>query len=304
MRAAFFGTPAAAIPSLAALAEVADVGMVITQPDAARGRSGKPMPPPVKVAALEWGFALAQPETSAEILESLRTIDIDVAVVVAYGRILRPDVLASVPLGLVNVHFSLLPRWRGAAPVERAILEGDERTGVTLMVLDEGMDTGPLLGAYETTIGESETGGSLTARLAHAGAVMLADVLPSYTRGKVAPAPQMSSGATHARRLTTPEAQLTVGSTVEEADRKVRAFNPRPGAWAIVDGVRTKIFEVGRTSVPMAAGRIEVIDHVPILGLGDGALELRSVQPAGKRPLSGAEWANGRQGAPAELSDV
>jgi methionyl-tRNA formyltransferase len=227
---------------------------------------------------------------------------VDVAVVVAYGRILRPAVLAAVPLGYVNVHFSLLPRWRGAAPVERAILAGDDRTGVTLMVIDEGMDTGPLLGVHETRIESDETGGALTARLAHMGAVLLADVLPEYLRGRVHPAPQMASGATHAARLTTAEARILSDTPAAAAHRMVRAFAPRPGAWAVIDGVRTKLWEVAPAGAIIPHGEVAVIGGVPTLGLPDGALELRRLQAAGKRVVTGTAWAHGRHGAPARLT--
>ncbi len=304
MQAAFLGTPAAAIPSLAALGEVAEVALVVTQPDAARGRKGTLVPPPIKVAASEWGYRVAQPATAAELTTVMRDANVDVAVVVAYGRILRPETLATVPMGYVNVHFSLLPRWRGAAPVERAILAGDERTGVSLMVLDEGMDTGPLLAAHETDIGDRETGGSLTGRLAHGGAAMLADVLPDYTRGRVTPAPQMASGATLAPRLTSAEARVTSATAATLAARMVRAYAPRPGAWAMVDGVRMKVWDVQSSKADVASGHIEVIGDAPHLGLAGGTLELMSVQPAGKRVMTGPEWARGRRGEPARLDDV
>ncbi len=302
MRAAFLGTPSAAIPTLLALADVASVDLVITQPDAAKGRSGRPVAPPVKVAAGEFGFPVAQPATHDELLGALASADADVAVVVAYGRILRPEALAAIPLGFVNVHFSLLPRWRGAAPVERAILAGDDRTGVTLMVLDEGMDTGPLLAVHETPITEDDTGGSLTARLAHQGAVLLADVIPEYVRGRVHPAPQMASGSTHAARLTTAEAQILPTTEAEQALRMMRAFTPRPGAWATIDGVRTKLWEAAPADAIIPQGRIDTIDGTPHLGLEGGTVEIVAIQPAGKRILTGIEWANGRHGAPAELT--
>ncbi len=304
MRAAFLGTPAAAVPALAALAGVAEIDVVVTQPDAARGRSGALVPPPIKVAAAEWGYRVAQPETHGDLLTVMTEAAVDVAVVVAYGRILRPETLAAVPMGYVNVHFSLLPRWRGAAPVERAILAGDATTGVSLMLLDEGMDTGPVLAVIESAIGDTESGGSLTARLAHDGAVMLADVLPDYTRGRVKPAPQMASGATHAPRLTTAEAQITTEMSVADADRMVRAFAPRPGAWAIVDGTRTKLWKTMPSDTDVRDGRIEVVDDVPHIGLADGALEVTLLQPAGKRPMTGAAWARGRREPSAQLTDT
>lgn len=304
MQAAFLGTPAAAVPSLAALAGVADVTLVVTQPDAAQGRSGTLVPPPVKVAASEWGYPVAQPATHSDLLAVMTDVEVDIAVVVAYGRILRPETLAAVPMGYVNVHFSLLPRWRGAAPVERAILAGDDRTGVSLMVLDEGMDTGPLLAVRETEIGSEDTGGSLTARLAHDGAALLSDVLPEYARGRVAPARQMASGATSAPRLTSAEAQVTAQTAAPIADRMIRAYAPRPGAWAMVDGSRMKLWRARPSDVDVPRGHIEIIDDRPILGAADGALELLAVQPAGKRTMAGSAWARGRRGQPARLDTV
>ena len=157
MRAAFLGTPSAAVPPLAALLDVADVPVVVTRPDAPKGRSGRPAPPPVKLAAAEWGIEVAQPASSKELLTVLRGHALDLGVVVAYGRILGSEALATTRAGFVNLHFSLLPRWRGAAPVERSILAGDAVTGISLMHLDEGMDTGPIISAVETPIEDDET---------------------------------------------------------------------------------------------------------------------------------------------------
>ena len=302
MRAAFLGTPAASVPSLAALGGIADIVLVVTQPDAAKGRSSKPVPPALKVAATQWGLPVAQPQSHRELTGALSGADLDIAVVVAYGRILRPAALESTRLGFVNVHFSLLPRWRGAAPVERAILAGDARTGVTLMLLDEGMDTGPLLGAVETEITDDETGGSLTGRLAYDGARLLSHVLPEYARGRVHPAPQMEGGATHAARLETLEAQIISDTSAAMALRMIRAFNPRPGAWCIIDGVRTKVWSAEAAVAPVSEGGIDIVDGAPVLGLAGGALTLTRLQPAGKRSLSGLEWANGRHGASARLT--
>jgi len=184
MRAAFLGTPASAVPSLAALADVADVVLVVTRPDRRRGRGARPTPPPVKTAALEWGFPVAQPEDAATLQRLLAPLSLDLALVVAFGMILPPEVLATTRLGFVNVHFSLLPRWRGAAPVARAILAGDEKTGVSLMLIDAGLDTGPVIAAVGTPIAPDETRGSLTARLAHLGALLVDERLPAYVAGR------------------------------------------------------------------------------------------------------------------------
>lgn len=297
MRAAFLGTPAAALPSLAAVLDVADVELVITQPDRPRGRGRRPMPPPVKMAAEEWGIPVEQPGDADALRDTIRRSGVDLAVVVAYGTIIPADVLAMVPHGFVNVHFSLLPRWRGAAPVERAILEGDEVTGVSLMVLDEGLDTGAVISVVETPIGDDETGGSLTARLSYLGAMLIDDALPGFLAGRLHPASQINAGVTTAPRLSREEARIDGTWETARAARAVRAFHPRPGTWIALDGEPLKILEVevGRSAV-VEAGRLAAVLGQPALGLSDGVLYLTEVQPAGKRPLFGTDWLNGRRG--------
>ncbi len=298
MRAAFFGTPPAAVPSLAALAAVADVRLVVTRPDRPRGRSGRAAPSAVKVAAVDWGFPVAQPRRARELAE----LDVDVAVVVAYGQILPGALLAQPPHGFVNVHFSVLPRWRGAAPVARAILAGDEATGVSLMVLDEGMDTGPVLATEETPICDSETAGEVTARLAALGAALLGDYLPAYVRGDLAAEPQDGAAATLAPKLEPAEAEISRQHGAAEVLRRVRAFHPRPGAWAQVEGERIKVLAAAPTqSAGLRPGRIELKGGEAVLTTGDGSVALVTVQPAGKAPMPGAAWMNGRRGEPAEL---
>lgn len=294
--AAFLGTPSSAVPSLAALMETATVEFVVTQPDRPKGRGRRLEAPPVKRAAGEWGLPVHQPRTHVELLSLFRDRGLDVAVVVAYGRILKADALASTKTGFVNVHFSLLPRWRGAAPVERAILAGDEFTGVSLMVLDEGMDTGPVFAATETPINEYESAGQVTGRLSSLGADMLRDHLDDYVHGRLMPARQMRTGATAAPRLTSAEAHLDVAVTPTEFARAVRAFNPRPGAWVHAEGQRLKVFEVGPATPTVQAGHIEIVSGRAILGLERGSVELVEVQPAGKPPIAGRAWANGRRG--------
>lgn len=303
MRAAFLGTPSAAVPSLAALMEVASVEFVVTQPDRPKGRGRRVESSAVKLAAHEWGLAVYQPETHAELLGMFDQAGLDIAVVVAYGRILRPAVLESVDRGFVNVHFSLLPRWRGAAPVERAILAGDQYTGVSLMVLDEGLDTGPVFAAAEIEINEYESAGALTGRLASLGADVLRDHLDDYEHGRLRPARQMATGATTAPRLTTAEAALDTGIGPTAFARAVRAFNPRPGAWIQAEGQRIKVFEVGPATPDVAAGDVQVVGGRPILGLASGAVELVEVQPAGKPRISGKAWANGRRGVGLSLDE-
>lgn len=296
IRAAFLGTPSAAVPALAALMEVASVEFVVTQPDRPKGRGRRVDAPPVKMASHEWGLPVHQPGNHSDLASLFRSSSIDIAVVVAYGRILRPEVLASTEHGFVNVHFSLLPRWRGAAPVERAILAGDEYTGVSLMVLDEGLDTGPVFAAADTQIKDHESAGELTGRLASLGADILRDHLEDYIHGKLQPARQMTTGATAAPRLTTAEAALDVWLSPTEFARSVRAFNPRPGAWIRAQGQRFKILEVGPATPAVAVGHVEIVSGRAILGLAGGSVELVELQPAGKGALAGRAWANGRRG--------
>jgi methionyl-tRNA formyltransferase len=301
IRTAFLGSPASAIPTLAVLLELASVDFVVTQPDRPQGRGRSVDISPVKRAASEWGLPVYQPRRDDELLSLFSGAELDVAVVVAYGRLLRPEVLATTDVGFVNVHFSLLPRWRGAAPVERAILAGDDYTGVSLMVLDEGLDTGPVFAVEETPINEYESAGEVKGRLAWIGADVLRGHLEDYVNGRLSPARQMRTGSTTAPRVTTAEARLDPTGSRTQFSRVVRAFNPKPGAWFVVEGARIKVFEVGPATPNVDIGRIEIINGRPILGLDGGSLELVEVQPAGKAPQSGRAWANGRRGKGAEI---
>jgi methionyl-tRNA formyltransferase len=227
----FLGTPAASIPTLQAVASLTDLRLIVTRPDKPRGRSGRPSPSPVKEAATDLGLPVAEPAGRAELEEVLtEAAPFDLGVVVAFGMILRPAALSVPSRGFVNVHFSLLPRWRGAAPVERAILSGDEKTGVTLMVMEEGLDTGPVVAAQTIQIDPTETAGELTARLADLGADLLSRHLMDFVRGEVIPVPQAASGATYADRITTHEAELSATWPSSALLRAVRAYSPRPGA--------------------------------------------------------------------------
>jgi methionyl-tRNA formyltransferase len=304
MRVAFLGTPTAAVPTLAALVDVAEVAVVVTRPDAARGRSGDKVAPPIKTAAREWGLNLAQPVTHRELLAVISEHDVDLGVVVAYGRILRPAVLSVPRYGFLNVHFSLLPRWRGAAPVERAIVAGDDVTGVSLMVLDEGMDTGPVVAVRETPIAADETGGTLTARLSYLGAELLDDTFAGFVGGARIPAAQIEAAATHAAPLTVDEARIDLQQDAAAARRIVMAFNPRPGAWTMVEGERLKIWRASLGDADIDAGQIEIHGGAPVLGFWKGSLVLDVVQPAGKRPMAGTEWVQGRRGAGAVVDPI
>ena len=296
-RTAFFGTPSAAIPSLAALRSISMVELVVTRPDRPRGRSGTPQPPAIKEAAAGWDLTVAQPNRAQEVIGLLAGIDL--AVVVAYGQLLPADMLSATRCGFVNVHFSRLPRWRGAAPVARAVLAGDAATGVDIIQLDAGMDTGPLMARAAVDIDPTDTAGTLTDRLARMGGALLEETVPSILDGTIELTPQPADGVSHAAKVTSVEAHLDPRAMSAEAcDRMVRAFNPKPGAWGVVDGDRLKVWKATpRREATGPPGKIVVGDGHPVLKTADGDLELVEVQQAGKGRMAGDVWARGQRGA-------
>jgi methionyl-tRNA formyltransferase len=296
-RSAFFGTPAAAVPALAALSSAMTIELVVTRPDRPRGRSGTPQPPPVKEAAAAWGLPVVQPAKAVEIADQLESLDL--AVVVAYGQILPEAMLAIPTHGFINVHFSQLPRWRGAAPVARAILAGDTETGVDIIQLDAGMDTGPIIARSSVTIEPDETTGTLTARLAGIGADLLTETIPSILDATASRIPQTEEGVMVAAKLTSQEAHLDFRSMPATAcERVVRAFNPNPGAWGMLGGERLKVWEARVTAdVEVPAGEMSLDHAMPLVGTPDGSLELIEVQAAGKSRMPAALWGRGYRGA-------
>lgn len=298
--AVFFGTPDAAVPALRALSRLAEVIGVVTQPDRAKGRSGARVAPPAKQAADELGLRVHQPSKMTEVLEMASNADI--AVLVAFGRIIPRRLLEAPRLGMVNVHFSLLPRWRGAAPVQRAILAGDRRTGVTLMQMDEGLDTGPVLVECQTLIGALESAGDLTNRLALLGADQLAASFEDLIAGDLEGAAQDDALATQAPSFAPGEARLEPSTDAVSALRLIRAFSPRPGAWASLDGDRFKVLAARPLDASAAVGEIVDIDGTVALGTATSAIALVTVQPAGKAPMAADAWFNGRRRQPAQLN--
>ena len=303
MRAVFLGTPPHAVPTLAALCSVAEVALVVTRPDRPRGRRGSPVAPAVKEAAAAWGLPVVQPDRSSELAGPIGDAAPDVAVLVAYGRLIPAPVLEIPAAGFVNVHFSLLPRWRGASPVVRAILAGDDTTGVTLMRLDEGLDTGPVYASRPVAMGPEESAGVLTARLAALGAAMVGEDLERIVAGSAVAAPQDDAAATAAAPVRPEEAFVDPGRHASAAVlRAVRAFDPAPGAWTAVEGRRLKLWRAasaaGQGPEP---GVAELRGGRVLAGTADGAVELLEVQPEGKRRMGAAEWLRGRRGAPARL---
>ena len=298
MSGVFLGTPAAAVPSLAAFADVEDIELVITQPDRHRGRGGSKAPSPVKVAAQQFGFPVVQPATGQELLAILDEHRPTIGLVVAYGRLLTPEMLELAPYGFLNVHFSLLPRWRGAAPVERAIAAGDLKTGVTLMKIDEGLDTGPILDEIATPIAENETGGSLTARLAFLGAALVDRASPEYLNDRRRPVPQLTTGGSHAAKLTKDAARLDPSWDPSQAERAIRAFEPRPGAWIQTPAGAIKVRRARRSQGPADVGMVSVVSGAVLAGFSGGAIELLNVQPPGKGTVEARAWMNGRRAEP------
>jgi len=274
-RLAFLGTPELAVPPLRALVAAGfDVALVVSQPDKRRGRGAALMPSPVKAAALELGLPVT------DRVDDVLDVDVDLGVVVAFGRIIKPHVLAEVPM--VNIHFSLLPRWRGAAPVERAILAGDERTGVDLMVVEEGLDTGGIYRRDEVDIGPDDTLEGLRDRLVAAGTTLLVDSLAS---GLGVPVPQ-EGVATYADKIQPDEREIRWSAPAIDVHRRVRIG----GAWTTHSGRRLKIW---RTAVPPAGDG-------PTVHAGDGPVELVEVQPEGKPRMAATAWANGARWQPGD----
>ncbi len=303
MRVAFLGTPCAAVPALDALADAGhDLVAVVTQPDRPSGRHRTPRPPPVKVRALERGIPVHQPARAKDgsLHEILRTAAPDVLAVVAYGKILPREVLEVAPLGAVNVHFSLLPAYRGAAPVQWALARGESRTGVSTMRIEEGLDTGPIYLAREVAIEEGEHAPALEGRLAVEGARLLLDTLEGLARGTLEPRPQDEALATSAPLLTRADGALAPSFTAREIEGRVRGFDPWPGVWAGRGNVRIRLVDAhasagARTDEP--AGRVFAYrDGAFLMACAAGTvLAIRAVQPEGRRVLSAVEARNGRQ---------
>lgn len=297
MRIAFFGTPEFAVPSLRALLEEGfEVAGVVTQPDRPRGRSrSQLLPPPVKSVALEEGLPVLQPDRPVgDFAAQLAALEADLGVVVAYGHILKPDVLATPRRGMINVHASLLPHLRGAAPIQWAILNGLETTGVSIMQMEAGLDSGPVYHTIETEVAADETGGELTVRLAELGAAALVESLMLVGGGAVEPVPQDHARATFAPKITRALARLDWSKDAATLARTVRAFDPEPGAWALLDGQEVKLFGGRAVNALGAAGEVLSAGTALVLGTGIGALEVTEVQPAGKRRMPVGDWVRGR----------
>jgi methionyl-tRNA formyltransferase len=300
IKLAFFGTPAYAVPTLRALASDArfDVRMVVTQPDRQAGRGHQLVEPAVKVAAQELGLPIMQPPTlrDEDARAQLRSIEADLFVVAAYGLIFSRPILDMPDYGCLNLHASLLPHYRGAAPIPAAILNGDAETGVTLMMMERGLDTGPIVAVAKTPIEPTDTTESLTARLAGIGAQLAVDKIPELISGQIESYPQ-PAGATAVRPLTKADGQIDWRQPAERIERQVRAMWPWPRAWTLLGDRQLQLHSasVAPGNESGQPGRIEITGGRLAVRCGDGnCLVIDRAQLAGSKPASGASLANGR----------
>ncbi len=294
-RIVFMGSPEFALPSLRALAAHYAIVGVVTQPDRPAGRGQRLTPPPVKILAQELGLPVFQPLRLREpqAVEQLKAWAPDLIVVVAYGQILRPEVLNLPPWGCLNVHASLLPRWRGASPIQHAILAGDAESGVTIMKMDEGLDTGPILSQRALPLAPDETDETLAAKLASLGAELLLETLPRYLSGEIVPRPQPSEGVTYAPLIRKEDGLLDFSKPAIQLERRVRAFRSWPGAWFLWENTPLKVLRARVVEQNAPPGNRLRWQGWPALGTAQGLLLLEEVQPAGKKPMSGKAFLAG-----------
>jgi len=302
VRLLFAGTPETAVPTLyALLGSRHEVVGVLTRPDAPSGRGQKLSPSPVRLAAQEAGLPVItdrpdSPELRA-VLDELRP---DAAVVVAYGHLLKPDVIAALPKGWINLHFSVLPAWRGAAPVQRALIAGDEITGATTFLIEEGMDSGPILGVVTEPVHLRDTAGELLERLAEVGAKLMVETLDAYEDGDLVPVPQDREGVSRAAKLTTDDARVDWNDPAMAVDRLIRGCTPEPGAWTMIGGERLGLGPV----IPqpevedLEPGQVQVTKKMVLVGTATHAVELGEVRPEGKKWMAAADWARGARLGP------
>lgn len=300
-RTVFMGSPEFATPILRGLAEKYQVVGVVTQPDRPAGRGRQLTPPAVKLLAQQLSLPVMQPAKlrEPEAMEQLRTWAPELIVVAAFGQILRREVLWMPKYGCINVHASLLPRWRGAAPIQAALLAGDEQTGITIMLMDEGVDTGAILSQQALPIGSNDTTGSLAGQLSALGEGLLLETLPGYLSGEIQPRPQQKEGASYAPMLKKEDARLDLSRPALELARRVRAFNPRPGAYLdLENGTALKVHMAHSVSGVAQVGARLVHDGLPAVGTAEGILVLDDVQPAGRKPMNGRAFLAGARDWP------
>jgi methionyl-tRNA formyltransferase len=305
MRLAFAGTPATAVPSLQALlnSPAHEVAAVITRPPARAGRGRQETRSPVAEVAVQHGVPALAPAKAGdpEFLAELAALRIDACAVVAYGALLPPRALAVPEHGWINLHFSLLPAWRGAAPVQHAILHGDDITGASTFLIEEGLDTGPIYGVVTETIRPTDTAGDLLDRLAHSGAGLLVATMDGVADGSLVPRPQSADGVSLAGKLSVADAQVDWTTPARHVDRLIRACTPAPGAWTSFRGARLKLGPVRlRGANELAPGELRAGRAGVAVGTATAEVELGTVQAPGKRPMAAADWARGARPEPGE----
>jgi methionyl-tRNA formyltransferase len=299
VRIVFAGTPEPALPSLRRLIESPrhEVVAVLTRPDAAAGRRGKPAPSPVARLALEHDIPVLRPPkpNSEEFIAELTALAPDCCAVVAYGALLSERLLAVPTHGWVNLHFSVLPAWRGAAPVQAAIAAGDTVTGATTFLIEPALDSGPVYGVVTETIRPTDTAGDLLERLSISGADLLAATLDGIADGSLRPQPQPTEGVTVAPKITVEEARIRWDLPAHVVDRRIRAVTPAPGAWTMIGELRMKIgpVTVDDAAEPLPPGALRVDRTGVRVGTASAPVLLGTVQPPGKKPMNAADWARG-----------
>ncbi len=295
IRIIFMGSPDFAVPALQALTAHYSICGVITQPDRPSGRGMTLSPPPVKIAAQNMGLPVIQPEKlrSPEAFQQLVDWQPDLIVVAAFGQILRQNVLDLPKYGCINIHASLLPRHRGAAPIQAAILAGDRQTGITIMKMEAGLDTGPMLRQQAIPIEPEDTGGSLFEKLSELGAELLLQTLPGYLSGEILPHPQPEEGASYFGMIKKEDGLLDFTLPAADLERKIRAFSPWPGTYLQWQGGPLKILRAHVMDGKEAAGKHLVIEMLPAIAASNGLLVFDELQPAGKKPMSGKAFMSG-----------
>jgi methionyl-tRNA formyltransferase len=299
VRIVFAGTPEPALQSLRRLIDSPghDVVAVLTRPDAAKGRHGKPSPSPVARLALELGIPVLRPTrpNSDEFVAELTELAPEACAVVAYGALLSERLLAVPTHGWVNLHFSLLPAWRGAAPVQAAIAAGDSVTGATTFQIELALDSGPVYGVVTETVRATDTAGDLLERLSISGAALLETTLDGIADGSLTPVPQPADGVTIAPKVTVEDARVRWDLPAHVVDRRIRAVSPNPGAWTMIGDLRVKLGPVTVEDTPdsLAPGAIRIEKKGVHVGTGSQPVLLGQIQAPGKKPMNAADWARG-----------
>lgn len=309
MRVVFIGSGAIGVPTLRALAEKHEVIAVFTRPDRPAGRGYRPQPTPIKLAAEELGLQIYQPEdiNAPAVLEQIRELAPDVIVVASFGQILTGELLRIPRLGAINLHASLLPKYRGAAPIQWALIRGEQETGITTFLMDEGMDTGPILLQRKIEITPEDDAGSIEEKLARLGAELMLETLKGLEEGTLKPQPQDHSAATYAPKLKKAHEKIDWARPARELVNLIRALSPHPGAFTLFRGKRLKIYKarvVGLETEGWRARPGEILglgEEGPLVKTATEALELLELQPEGKRRMSGRDFAHGYRLEPGEL---